>query len=162
MSTTTIRSASLHRIDDTLPNRRGTRMLGAVVAVAIAAVPAFLGLVLGRSPFLAAGLPAAAIVGALLGPSVRAREPIAGLVVGMATLTIGVADVVVMLWLIAQASLAPSGASLGSATFGIGYVGVLGLFIVGIPMLLVTTPCAIVWGYAVRRLVERGHGIAVP
>lgn len=161
MTTTTIRSASLHRTDEALPNRRGTRSLGAVVAIAIAAVPAILGLVLGRSPFLAAGVPAAAIVGALLGPSVRAREPIAALAFAMASITIAVADVVVVLWLLIEASLTPPGTSLGSATFGIGYVGVLGLFIVGIPMLVVTTPCAIVWGHAVRRLVENGHGIAV-
>jgi hypothetical protein len=163
MTMATIRSAVDARTREKLPARRGTRWLGAVVAIAIAAVPATAGLFLAGNPFLVLGLPAAAVAGVVLGPSIRAREPVAGVVVAMATLSIGVGYGIVVGSMIVDAAAGSSGLGFGpgSVWTGIAYVAMLGLMIVGVPMLLVTVPCAMVWGFVVRRLIEGGRGIPV-
>jgi hypothetical protein len=129
------------------------------VAAAVAAVPAGAGL-FGGTPFLVIGIPAAAIAGALLGPSIRSGSANVGATAVMATLSVVVGDAIVVGWMILEASAGDSGLGLGdgSALAGIVYIGILGLAAVGIPMLLITIPCAIVWAIAVGRLVAPGPG----
>jgi hypothetical protein len=43
-----------------------------------------------------------------------------------------------------------------TAVIGLGALWLIGLVIVGLPMLVVTTPCAVAWAGIVRLLVRRG------
>jgi hypothetical protein len=160
MTATTIRSAVVGAEPPKTVDRRATRGLGAAVGVAVAAAPAVAAYAYADTAFLAAGIPGALLVGALLGPRIRGDGPIAGVVVAMATLAIVVADAVVCTWAIIEPGLERLGGT-DVATLIVGgiYIGAAGLVIVGVPMLLVTLPCAFVWALVVRELVRRGRGV---
>ena len=155
MASTIISAAVRDQADsDTDPIMIATRPGGAGVATAIAVVAAFLGFAISQSGFLGVGVPAAAIAGWFLGPSVRTGSGVVGPALGMAILTIAVAD---GLFIVGAA-----GNSGGVAADGIGgYVALwsIGVVLVGIPMLIVTVPCALLWAFIVRKLVRDGMGI---
>jgi hypothetical protein len=157
MAMSTIRPGDVPRTSANQPLERGTRALGAVVAAAVALVPATAGLFLAGTLFLAIGIPAAAIAGALLGPSIRSTSANGGATVLMATLSVALGDAIVVVWLILAAGADASGLRSGAESVWSSsiHLGILGLAAVGIPMLLITIPCAIVWAVAVRSLVAR-------
>ena len=143
------------------PGRRGTRRLGAGLGVVIALVPAIAGGIPTSSLFFALGIPAAGIVGGLLGPSVRERSGLGGTALSMAVLTIVVADLLLLGGALIQVVISPTSlgtTSVATAIFGLAYIGMIGLVIVGVPMLVVTIPCAFIWTFVLRRLVQRGDG----
>ncbi|HTG42194.1 MAG TPA: hypothetical protein VK697_11345 [Methylomirabilota bacterium] len=140
---------------DTDPIMTASRPVGAAVACAIAVVAAFLGFAISQSGFLGVGVPAAAIAGWFLGPSIRTGGGLFGPAFGMAIVTIAIAD---GLFIVGAA-----GNSGGAASEAIwGYLGLwaIGLLIVGIPMLILTVPCALVWAFIVRKLARDGMGIS--
>jgi hypothetical protein len=151
MVQTTIRPVGREQRDAEARGRRGSRLWGALIALAIAASVAIVTSPLFGS-FFAIGIPAATVLGALLGPSVRTGEPVDGPVIAMATLTIPLAEVVFVL------STPSATMSVASVLFVVTY----GLMYVGIPMLIVTVPCAIAWAMAVRSLSRSGEFAAVP
>jgi hypothetical protein len=154
MASTIISAAVRDQADsDTDPIMIATRPVGAGVACAIAVVAAFLGFAISQSAFLGVGVPAAAIAGWFLGPSIHTGGGLVGPAFGMAILTIAVADGLVI--------VGAAGNSGGAAADAIwGYVGLwsIGIVLVGIPMLILTVPCALVWAFIVRRLAREGIG----
>ena len=149
--------------DEPWLERRGTRSLGALTAAMIALLAAGLALALGGDLFVLSAIPAAALVGAILGPSVWPGHSVWGAVAAMAALTVVVADMFVLVGLLVGAHLASGAAAnadLAATIVGLGYIGLIGLVIVGVPMLIVTTPCAIAWALIVRHLVSHGHGVS--
>src|SRR5262245_6266025 len=160
---TTPMTASTLPIEQSAPASRGaSRILGAFVAVAIASVVTIVTIPMGPAPLFALGIPAAAIVGAWLGPQVRPAEGL-GTVIGlMATATVLVAETLLLGgWLVAALTIPDMSGStdLPTAIAGGLFVGLIGLVIVGGPMLLVTTPCAAAWALIVRRLVRDRDGV---
>lgn len=134
---------------DARPSRGLGAGVGAVVAGAVALVAALLG-----APFLALGIPAATVSGWWLGPGIRPTEGIAGAALKMATSTVILADAMLMAgWAVGSlARMDPlGGTSITNMIAGSVFLFVAGLFIVGIPMLLVTIPCGLVWAALVRR-----------
>jgi len=139
---------------DTEPSMTASRPVGAGVATAIAVVAAFLGFAISQSGFLGVGVPAAAIAGWFLGPSIRTGRGVVGPALGMAILTIAIAD---GLFIVGAA-----GNSVGAGADAIGgFVALwsIGVVLVGIPMLILTVPCALLWAFIVRKLVRDGMGI---
>jgi hypothetical protein len=122
----------------------GRPLPGAVVGGLIALVPATAALVAFDSLFLALGVPAAFAAGALVAPAVRTNA-IAEAVLAMAALTtlLGEATMVV-----AQPSDLPTPGSI--ETFA------LGLIFVGVPLAVVTVPCALAWALILQRIGSRG------
>jgi len=151
-------------------DRRATGPVGAVVAGGVAVLVTVAGILIDISPpvgvvdfpFLGIGIPAAALIGALVGPSIRARGGVGSAVLAMATLTIAVADAFLVLgiWIAALFS-GSSGSDFLAAIAGAVALWLIGLIVVGVPMLLVTTPCAFVWAWILRELTRRGHGVTV-
>jgi len=136
---------------DRVPIMTGSRPLGAAVAAGIAVIAAFLGFAIGNTEVLGLGIPAAAISGWLLSPSIRSQGGIAGPAVAMAVSSIA-ADA----WLVlGSVSSSASGSEAIVGAFGLWAIGLL---IVGIPMLIVTAPCGIAWAVIVRRLARDGVG----
>jgi hypothetical protein len=81
----------------------------------------------------------------------------------MASATVVVAEALLLGgWLVGIALVpdAYAGTDPASLIAGGVFIGMVGLVIVGGPMLLVTTSCAIAWAWIVRGLVRRGHGTA--
>jgi hypothetical protein len=153
MASTIIPAAVGDRAGDTFSIMTGTRPVGAAVASAIAIVAAFVTYAIGHSDFLGLGVPAAAIAGWLLGPSVWRGGGLAGPTLGMGMLTVAIADALFVL----GATATPSEAAAGA----IGrYVAlwVVGLVLVGIPMLIVTVPCGLLWVFIMRKLARDGIG----
>jgi hypothetical protein len=153
MASTIISAAVGDRAGDTFSIMTGTRPVGAAVASAIAIVAAFVTYSIGHSDFLGLGIPAAAIAGWLLGPSVWSGGRLAGPTLGMGMLTVAIADALFVL----GATATPSEAAAGA----IGrYVAlwVVGLVLVGIPMLFVTVPCGLLWAFIMRKLARDGIG----
>jgi hypothetical protein len=154
MASTIISAAVRDQADgDTHPIMTASRPVGAGVACAIAVVAALLGFAISQSGFLGVGVPAAAIAGWVLGPGIRARGGLVGPAFGMTILTIAVADGLFI--------LGAAGNPGGATAEGIwGYVALwaIGLVIIGIPMLILTVPCALIWAYIVRRLAREGMG----
>jgi hypothetical protein len=148
MAPTTIRrSVGEQRTVDPVV-RRGSRLPGAVVALAIAASVAIVTWPVFGS-FFAFGIPAATMLGWWLGPAVRSDEPIDGPVIVMALLSIPLAEAI---WIVATPSATTS-------VTAVLFVGIYGLMYIGIPMLFVTVPCAIAWAKVVRRLASsEKHG----
>jgi hypothetical protein len=129
------------------------RPVGAAVGSAIAIVAAFLAYGIGQTDFLGVGIPAAALSGWLLGPTIQSRGGVVGPGIGMATLTIAIADALFIL-----GSLADPASSV--QTFSRAFeLWLVGLVFVGIPMLVVTVPCGVVWVLAVRKLASDGFHI---
>jgi len=154
MTVTTIRVA---RVDpEALPAlaRRPTRGQGsaiaAVIAFAVTLVPAAFN---GPALFFATGIPAAAVVGALAAPSMTDRAGTISATLVMATITIALADAFVVVGLAAGAIASTTGTiDLPAGIVGMGGLWLIGLVVVGVPMLILTTPCAIAWAWIVRRL----------
>jgi hypothetical protein len=151
LTQTTIRPANRDRRYADPPGRRGSRPWSALIALASAAFVAIIASPLFGS-FFAIGIPAATVLGALLGPSVRANQSVDGPVIAMATLSIPLAEIVFIL------STPSATTRVESVLFVVTY----GLMYVGIPMLIVTVPCAIGWAMAVRGLSRRGEFADVP
>jgi hypothetical protein len=141
---------------------RPTRSLGGAVAGLVAAVPALLGFLANGDLFMAAGIPAAMVVGIVVAPEIRSNRSVGVAVFVMATAVIAIADAVVLFSLWAWSALiSPGGGSIDPASWlvGFAFLWLIGLFF-GAAMLVITTPCAIAWALIVRQLVRRGHGIA--
>ena len=139
------------------PMMTGSRSVGAAVAFGIAAAAALVAFWLTGFERLAVGVPAAAMSGCLLGPRIGGRGSVIGSSFVMATLTIGIADAVVLIWL-------AGGSTSGVVETITGVVGLwlAGLVFVGIPMLVVALPCAVAWAIVVRKLAREGIGRVVP
>ena len=147
------------------PERRGSRLLGGGVAALIAVVANVIAFKLdARGPFpqsgfpyLALGIPAAVLVGAWLGPTVGERTGARSAAFLMAVATIAVADaLLILVSLVASQFVTPTPLDPVSLIVSLGAFWLFGLFIAGVPMLVVTAPCAIVWAVVVRALVRRG------
>jgi hypothetical protein len=154
MTTTTIRGEP--------SGHPATRALGGSVAAFVAAVPAALGFASNGDLFLAAGIPAAMVVGIAVAPQIRSDRPVGHAVFLMATAVIAIVDAVVLIGLwVWSALISPGAGSIdpGSWLIGFGMLWLIGLFF-GAAMLVITTPCAIAWALIVRQLVRRGHGVA--
>ena len=119
-------------------------MHGALFGGLMAVVPVVIALVAFRSTFLVLGVPAAIIAGAVVAPLVRSRA-IAEAVIPMAALTTVLAEV---LSLVAPPHDLPAPGSVELFAFG--------LLLVGIPLAVVTVPCAMIWAHLVRRAALRG------
>lgn len=146
--------------------RRASRLTGAAVAAGIALIATIVGVVLdargpfllGQVPFLAVGIPAAALVGASVAPSIGERTGAVQAGFVMAILTIAVADALIVMGVLAASIVtAPLATDPLTAVIGLGALWLIGLVIVGLPMLVVTTPCAVAWACIVRLLVRRGR-----
>lgn len=143
-----------------VPTKRGvaldgrpSRGLGAGVGVVVAGAAALVAALLG-APFLALGIPAATVSGWWLGPGIRPTETIAGSALKMAAATVILADAMLMAGsaVVNLVHMDPfGGTSITNLISGSVFMFVAGLFIVGIPMLLVTIPCGLVWAALVRR-----------
>jgi hypothetical protein len=129
---------------------------GATVGVSIAIVAAAAALALG-SPFIAAGIPAAALAGWIVGPQIRPGDGFVGASIAMTALTTALADAVIVGVLVAAMFMSgsPTHTSIPAALGGSLVLWGLGLVFVGIPMLLVTVPCGLIWAGVVRRLARR-------
>jgi hypothetical protein len=149
MTQATIRPPILRHPTD--EGGRGSRLFGALVAMVIAASVAIVTSPLFQS-FFSIGIPAATLLGWLLGPSVRRDEPIDGPVLTMAILSIPLALVVFIV-----TSDTPTW-----SVNGVLFITLYGLLYIGIPMLFVTGPCAIAWGIVVRRLARGGPSGSEP
>jgi hypothetical protein len=151
-------AASPHGADpgahEAIQRPAGSRSSGALVAASISAAVALVGLAF-EVPFLAIGIPAATVAGWLLGPSVRAGAGNIGAAVAMGVTTVALADAFVVLGS-AAASLFVNDASGGNAILdaiaGSMIIWIIGFVIVGLPMLLITAPCGLVWAAVVRSL----------
>ena len=150
--TSTIISADVtdHVRAEDVPIMAGSRPLGAAVAAGIAVIAAFLGYAIGQTEFLGLGIPAAAISGWLLSPGIRSQGSIAGPAVGMAIISIAIADALLVLGSVS------SSAAGSEAIVGAFALWAIGLVVVGIPMLIATAPCAIAWAVIVRKLTRDG------
>jgi hypothetical protein len=133
-----------------------SRLSGAGVAFSIAVVAGLIGLGL-EAPFLLLGIPAATAAGWFFGPMVRPTGGVADLGIGMAVVTIAIADALVVA-VSSVGSLASSSFGgidpLSAVARGLALWGI-GLVIVGIPMLTITVPCGLVWAVLVRMLARR-------
>jgi hypothetical protein len=155
MTATTIRAATIASEPAPIAERSASRRLGGLVAVAIAAPIGIGVLAFADTTFFLAGTPAAGIAGVWLGPKIRSRSSIAVTAVSMALLTIVLAEIVVCAWAITAPGLDRlATADAGSLMVGTIYLAMIGLVIVGIPMLMVTVPCGLAWAWIVRRLVR--------
>ena len=124
------------------------------VAFSIAFVAGLIGLGF-EVPFLLLGIPAATVAGGFLGPKVPPSGGVAGVAVGMALLTTAIADALVVI----ASAVSSSASSFGptepwSAVVGGLALWVIGLVVVGIPMLIITAPCGLVWAVLVRALAR--------
>jgi hypothetical protein len=131
------------------------RWPGAAVGFSIAFVAGLIGLAF-EAPFLLLGIPAATVAGWFLGPAVRPDGGMADPAIGMAVMTIAIADALVVA-VSAVASLASSFGGIDPLTAvarGLALWGI-GLVIVGIPMLVITVPCGLAWAALVRVLARR-------
>lgn len=72
--------------DSVPPMMTGSALVGAVVAAAIAVIPAIAGFVIGHTWFFALGIPSAAISGWLIGPAFRGDRDLFGPAMVMALL----------------------------------------------------------------------------
>jgi hypothetical protein len=127
------------------------------VAFSIAFVAGLIGFGF-EAPFLLLGIPAATVAGGFLGPKVPLSGGVAGVAVGMALLTTAIADALVVV----PSAVASSASSFGpteplSAVVSGLALWVIGLVIVGIPMLVITAPCGLVWAVLVRALARRAR-----
>jgi hypothetical protein len=148
------------RIDPSAARRSGAMMGASVAIVAVAAALGF-GPILAHglaapapglgASFVLAGIPAAAIAGWIMGPRSR-REGFVGAGLSTAILTTALADaMIVVAWLTPTvASGGPSTTPIGTALVGAFVLWGLGLVFVGIPMLFITVPCALVWTVLTR------------
>jgi hypothetical protein len=126
------------------------------IAFSIAFAAGLIGLGFG-TPVLLIGIPAATVAGWFLGPKVSPSGGLAGVAVGMAILTIAIADALVVVpTMVASSASSSYGGSdpLSAVTSGLALWGI-GLVFVGIPMLIPTVPCGFVWAMLVRRLASR-------
>lgn len=146
--------------------RRATRATGAAVGAAVALVATLAAEILGvrapivndQVPLLATGIPAAAVIGAIVAPSVGERSGAGWAGFVMATMTIPLADAIFVVGVLVTAMLAaPLLTDPLTAVVGLGALWLIGLVIVGLPMLVVTIPCSIAWTLIVRAVVRRGH-----
>jgi hypothetical protein len=154
MDTMTLAPATeLSRDEAGSPARRWT---GAAVAFSIAFVAGLIGLGF-RAPLLLLGIPAATVAGWFLGPTVNAASGIGGLSVAMAVVTVGIADALVVLGgaVGSLTSSSTSGLDPLTAIAGAVFLWVVGLVVVGIPMLVITVPCGLAWAVVVRMLARR-------
>jgi hypothetical protein len=134
-----------------------SRWLGAGVGFSIAFVAGLIGLGFG-APFLLIGIPSATVAGWFFGRNVRASGGVAGGAIGMAILTIAIADALVVVpTAIASASSSYGSSDPLSAVMGGLALWGIGLVFVGIPMLIITAPCGLVWAVLVRTLARRGR-----
>jgi hypothetical protein len=155
MASTIISAAVRDRADgDTNPIMTASRPVGAGIACAIAVAAAFLGFAISQSGFLGVGVYAAAIAGWFLGPSIRTRGGLAGPAFGMAILTIAMADGLFVL-----GAADNSGGAAADAIGGYLALWAVGIVLVGIPMLILTLPCALLWAFIVRKVTHEGMGI---
>ena len=122
----------------------GRRVPGALLGGAIALVPAAGALLLLDNTFLLLGVPAAFVAGAALAPAVRANA-MAEAVLAMAALTTALAEVITFL---VRPHELPAPADVE--------IFALGLIFVGVPMSVLTVPCALVWAVLVRRVGRPG------
>jgi hypothetical protein len=134
------------------PMMTGSAPVGAVVAAAIAVVPAIAGFAIAHTWFFALGIPSAAISGWLIGPAIRSEGGIFGPTMGMALLPIAIADA---FFLLRPDMTTATGAD---AIAPLLVASILGLIIIGFPMVIVTIPCAVAWALVVRKLARRGFG----
>ncbi|MFL5725999.1 MAG: hypothetical protein ACJ77F_06635 [Chloroflexota bacterium] len=164
MTGTTIRAAATRGPSlAVVRQRRGTTLLGAAVGAVLAVVATLVGASLTGSSFLAVGIPAATIVAGAAGPWVHERHWNGGPMLLVATATVALADCFVVAGMLINALSSPSPVPDPMTTAGGALtMWVIGLVIVGLPMLVITTPCAIVWALVVRELVRRGHGATAP
>jgi hypothetical protein len=130
---------------------------GSGVAFSIAFVAGLIGLGF-ETPVLLIGIPAATVAGWFLGPKVPVSGGLAGVAAGMAILTIAIADALVVVPSMVASASSSYGPSdpLSAVTSGLALWGI-GLVFVGIPMLIVTVPCGLVWAVLVRRLAGRAR-----
>jgi hypothetical protein len=132
----------------------GGRWTGAAVAASVAFIAALVGLGVG-APFLLIGIPAATIAGWRLGPKVRPAGGVAGMTVAMAVVTIASADA---LFVIAAVASTDTGLLNGIVPAMLWWAA--GFVVVGIPMMTVVVPCALVWAVVVQRLARGNRHVA--
>ena|SRR6266487_6823379 len=133
----------------------GDRWTGAAVAASVAFVAALIGLGFG-APLLLIGIPAATIAGWRLGPKVPPAGGVAGMGTAMAVVTIAIADALFVIPVIAS-----TGTDLLNGIAAAMLWWVVGFAIVGIPIMTVVVPCALVWTVVVQRLA-RGSSYVAP
>jgi hypothetical protein len=171
MNATTVRSASVDRDPIGDPSAdvhvaHAGRILGGGVAAVVAIAATLIAATLNGGWFLGLGIPAASVTGWYLGPGVRSDSWSLRPTIGMATLTIGLADAfaVVVAMLRWDGGYAAQSVDLISATAFTLFTSVvtwlLGLIVVGLLSLAVTIPCAVIWAFIVRSLIGRGIGAA--
>jgi hypothetical protein len=134
-----------------------SRWPGTAIAFSIAFAAGLIGLGF-EAPFLLLGIPAATAAGWFLGPKLPPSGGLAGVAIGMAVLTTAIADALVVVPS-AVASLSSSFGGIDPLTAGAGALASwgIGLVIVGIPMLIITAPCGLVWAVLVRTLARRAR-----
>jgi hypothetical protein len=132
---------------------RPSRLTGASVAIGIAGIAGLVGTGLG-APFLLLGIPAAMAAGWVLAPRVGPSTDLAGLGAAMGGLTVVLADTMLMVGA-AAASLDSNGdmpRDLVAGVIGMTFFWMVGLLVVGLPVLILTIPCGVLWVFLVRRL----------
>jgi hypothetical protein len=166
---TTIWSASVDREPTGespagVPVLRASRILGAGVAAVIAVAAALIAAGLNGGWLFALGIPAATVSGWALGPSVRNVAWPLGATMGMAALTVALADAIAVATIISSGGgYATDGVDPISATAFIpvasAVIWLFGFIVVGLPALAITIPCAAIWSLVVRSLIRRAVGV---
>jgi hypothetical protein len=110
------------------------------------------------------GSPAAALAGWIVGPRIRPGKGFVGAALAMAILTTVVADaIIVLVWVTTTMASGATSTPIATALGGSLVLWGLGLVFVGIPMLLVTVPCGLIWAAFVRRSAGPNVvGITIP
>jgi hypothetical protein len=132
----------------------GSQWTGAAVAASVAFVAGLVGLGFG-APLLLIGIAAVTIAGWRLGPKVRPAGGVAGMTVAMAVVTIASADALFVI-----PAVASTGTDLLTGIAAAMLWWAVGFVVVGIPMMTVVVPCALVWAVVVRRLARGSRHMA--
>jgi hypothetical protein len=133
-----------------------SRWSGAAVAFSIAFVAGLVGLGF-EQPLLLLGIPAATIAGWWLGPRISPTSDLIVITVAMALATVAIADTLVVIPLgIGSATTASLVGSIDPFR-GIAaslFLWFFGFILVGVPIMVVTVPCGLLWAALVRKLAR--------
>jgi hypothetical protein len=135
---------------------------GAAVAFSISFVAGLIGLGFDQ-PLLLIGIPAATIAGWRLGPRIRPTGDLISMTVAMSFATVAIADTLVVIPLGIGSSMSASAAGSIDPFRGIAaslFLWFFGFILVGVPMMIVTVPCGLLWAALVRKLARSGTTVA--
>ena len=144
--------------DTSFKSAAASRWSSALVAFSIALVPGLVGLGF-EQPFLLVGIPAATIAGWRLGRRIRPTGGLIEVALAMAVATVAIADALVVIPLGIGSSMAAGEAGSFDVFRGLAaslFLWFFGFILVGVPMMVVTFPCGLLWAALVRKLAGAG------